>query len=62
MTTIQERLRDAFDGDDMPKKNLALRAAHDRIDALEKALRRLNNLTAHDAAIVVAALDGDQST
>ena len=30
--------------------------AADRIDALEKALRRLDNLTAHDAAIVAGAL------
>lgn len=35
-----DKIRAAFDGDDVPRKNIALRKAADRIEELETALRR----------------------
>lgn len=36
-----QELRDAFDSDDVPRKNIALRHAYDRIADLEEALRAI---------------------
>ena len=40
MTDILVQIRSAFDGEDAPKKNLALRKAHDEIELLRVALVR----------------------
>lgn len=40
MTDILDQIRAAFDGEDGPRKNLALRKAHDEIELLRVALVR----------------------
>lgn len=40
MADILDQIRSAFDGEDTPKKNLALRKAHDEIELLRVALVR----------------------
>jgi len=40
MADVLDQIRLAFDGDDTPKKNLALRKAHDEIELLRVALVR----------------------
>lgn len=44
MTDILTTLRTAFDGDCVPKKNIALRKAHDEIEALNAKLETANAL------------------
>lgn len=38
MADILDQIRSAFDGEDIPRKNLALRKAHDEIELLRVAL------------------------
>ncbi|THV13765.1 hypothetical protein [Rhizobium rhizophilum] len=40
MADILDQIRSAFDGEDTPRKNLALRKAHDEIELLRVALVR----------------------
>jgi hypothetical protein len=42
--TILDQLRAAFDGDDVPRKNVALRRAHDEISRLEAKVSELRSI------------------
>ncbi len=45
MTDVLDQIRSAFDGEDTPRKNLALRKAHDEIELLRVALVRYGDKT-----------------
>lgn len=38
---VKEQAREAFDGDSVPAKNIALRYAYDRLELLEAAIRSI---------------------
>jgi hypothetical protein len=51
---IADRVRSAFDGEDVARKNIALRQAHDHIARLRAALRHIESRTSDATAAYTA--------
>jgi len=58
MKTILQRLRDAFDSDSVPEKNLALRDASDEIEWLQNEVKFLRERLDATVSHIPSFVDG----